>query len=90
MKGRILIDVPAHKFKCGQYLDLPDELGSQLAAQGVFDVKAQSAIAEEQQKQQPQPEAENMLDEDAQGLLADQAQEQPVATPSPKNAKQAK
>lgn len=82
MKGRILIDIPAHKFKCGQYLDLPDELGSQLAAQGVFDVKAQGVIAEQQQIQQPQQEAENMLDEDA--------QEQPVAAPSPKNAKQAK
>lgn len=45
MKGRILIDVPAHGLKCGAYVDLPDDLGKQLARDGVLDVQAVSVPA---------------------------------------------
>lgn len=40
MKGRILIDVPAHGLKCGEYVDLSEELGKQLLAEGCFDPHA--------------------------------------------------
>ena len=45
MKGLILIDVPAHGLKCGAYVDLPDDLGKQLASNGVLDVQAVSVPA---------------------------------------------
>ena len=40
MKGLILVDVAAHDLRCGEYVDLPDDVGEQLALDGRFDPNA--------------------------------------------------
>lgn len=40
MKGLILVDVPEHGLRCGEYVDLSDDLGEQLANDGRFDTLA--------------------------------------------------
>jgi hypothetical protein len=40
MKGRALIDLPAHGLKCGEYGDLPKAVASAYIKAGHFDPKA--------------------------------------------------
>lgn len=47
MKGRILVDVPEHGLRCGEYVDIPDETGEQLSADGRFDTLAPDPSAPE-------------------------------------------
>lgn len=50
MKGRALIDLPAHELKCGEFGEIPDDIAAPLVADGYFDAKAVSADAPEPQK----------------------------------------
>ena len=47
MKGLILVDVPAHDLRCGEYVDLPDDVGEQLALDGRFDPNAPDPDAQD-------------------------------------------
>lgn len=43
VRGRALIDLPAHGIKCGEFGDLPAAVAQSLAAAGEFDPKAVEA-----------------------------------------------
>lgn len=40
MKGLILIDVPEHNLRCGDYVDLSDDVADSLSKDGRFDTQA--------------------------------------------------
>jgi hypothetical protein len=53
MKGLVLVDVPEHNLKCGQYGDLPDDIAEPLSKDGRFDTQApdpENAVASEEKK----------------------------------------
>ena len=43
VRGRALVDLPAHSLKCGEFGDLPAAIAQSLAAAGEFDPKAVEA-----------------------------------------------
>lgn len=43
VRGRALIDIPAHDLKCGEFGSLPAPIAVALAADGQFDLKAVEA-----------------------------------------------
>lgn len=40
VRGRALLDIPAHDLKCGEYGELPEQIAAALAIDGQFDLKA--------------------------------------------------
>lgn len=47
MKGLILVDVPEHGLRCGEYVDLSDDIGELLASDGRLDTLAPDPAAPE-------------------------------------------
>lgn len=41
IRGRVLVDVPAHDLKCGEFVDLPVGVAEQLRSSGQFDPEAE-------------------------------------------------
>lgn len=45
MKGLVLVDVPEHGLRCGEYVDLAEDIGETLAADGRLDTQAPDPAA---------------------------------------------
>lgn len=55
MKGRALIDLPAHKLACGEYGEISDDIAAPLVADGAFDPKAAAQGEPEAPAEAPKP-----------------------------------